>query len=112
LTKCFPGSSLSGKGDRPPSAAEIKLCNIHIRNELELVQPEIILTLGRLSANYFVDRRPLDQLVGKRFSFGAATVIPLPHPSGVSHWLNSRENRALLDDAIQLLANERERIEY
>jgi hypothetical protein len=30
-------------------------------------------------------------------------VIPLPHPSGVSRWLNDAENRLRLDQALGLI---------
>ena len=47
LTKCFPGASASGKGDRAPSAAEVALCRGHLDRELALVRPELVLALGR-----------------------------------------------------------------
>src|SRR5687768_4764836 len=51
LTKCFPGPAVSGgKGDRPPSAAEIALCARHLDREIGLVRPEIVVSLGRLAA--------------------------------------------------------------
>lgn len=103
LTKCFPGLSRSGKGDRAPSAAEVALCRPHLEGELELVRPEVILPLGRLAATYFVGNRPLAQLVGQVFTLEDALVVPLPHPSGVSRWLNTPAHRALLDQALAIL---------
>ncbi|HEX3721713.1 MAG TPA: uracil-DNA glycosylase family protein [Nitrolancea sp.] len=103
LTKCFPGVSPSGKGDRAPSPAEIALCRTHLERELALVRPELILPLGRLSITYFVGKRPLHELVGQLFRRGDAVILPLPHPSGVSHWLNDDANRALLDAALERL---------
>lgn len=41
VTKCFPGSSATGKGDRAPSPAEIHLCSDHLDAEINLVRPEI-----------------------------------------------------------------------
>lgn len=103
LTKCFPGPSRSGKGDRAPSAAEIALCRPHLEGELALVRPEVILALGRLAARSFVGNRPLDRLVGEAFPSGEAVVLPLPHPSGVSRWLNDPAHRALLGRALARL---------
>jgi len=103
LTKCFPGPSRSGKGDRAPSAREIALCRPHLEGEIALVRPEVILALGRLAATYFVGNRPLAELVGQAFTHGDAVVLLLPHPSGVSHWLNAPAHRALLDRALTLL---------
>lgn len=100
LTKCFPGSSATGNGDRAPSRHEIRLCLPHLERELELVRPALILPLGRLSISYFVGKAPLSDLVGHVHHRGDAYVVPLPHPSGVSRWLNQSEHRTLLDQAI------------
>lgn len=108
LTKCFPGPARSGKGDRPPSATEIALCRSHLEGELALVSPELILALGRLAAAALVGNRPLDQLVGQVFPLGTALVIPLPHPSGVSRWLNIPANQELLEQSLTHLATLRQ----
>ncbi|MGC4189784.1 MAG: uracil-DNA glycosylase family protein [Thermomicrobiales bacterium] len=117
LTKCFPGSATSGKGDRAPSAAEIRLCADHLAMEIALVQPEIVVTLGRLAAAALIPgarRLRLVDLVGNSFSvdlgFGKVPVVPLPHPSGVSRWRNDPQNWALTDrglDELCMLATER-----
>ncbi|MDP9471297.1 MAG: uracil-DNA glycosylase [Chloroflexota bacterium] len=109
LTKCFPGASASGKGDRAPSAAEIGFCRGHLERELALVRPEIVLALGRLAATALVGPAPLTELVGTvrdvERSGHRFLVLPLPHPSGVSRWLNDPANRARHQQALALLAD-------
>jgi uracil-DNA glycosylase family 4 len=116
LTKCFPGKAIQGKGDRPPSGAEIALCSDHLRMELQLVRPKVIVTLGKLAASRMIpgaNRQSLAALVGTiaavNLPHGPAAVVPLPHPSGVSRWLNDPANRARIDEGLALLARERER---
>lgn len=111
LTKCFPGKVAGGKGDRAPSAAERRLCAPWLDGEIALVQPEIIVTLGRLAAEALVPatkRLSLAEIVGRAWSadlgYGEVTIIPLPHPSGVSRWRNDPANAALVDRALELLA--------
>jgi len=111
LTKCFPGSSPNGKGDRAPSAREIAYCREHLERELALVRPEIIITLGRLAAVALLGNAALCDLVGTlrplaRTDF-SCSVLPLPHPSGVSRWLNDRANQQRHQQALGLLADER-----
>jgi uracil-DNA glycosylase family 4 len=112
LTKCFPGASASGKGDRAPSAAEIALCRGHLDAEIALVRPEVVLALGRLAATALVGSAPLAELVGTVREAERAgqrfTVVPLPHPSGVSRWLNEPQNRERHARALALLAGLRE----
>lgn len=118
LTKCFPGKATQGKGDRAPSRAEIALCNDHLEMEMALVRPEIIVTLGKMAASRIIpgaNRRALADLVGTvadvDLAHGMTIVVPLPHPSGVSRWLNDPANRARVDDGLALLADARERLE-
>ena len=111
LTKCFPGASGSGKGDRAPTAAEIALCRGHLDRQLALVRPELVLALGRLAATALVGPAPLADLVGTLRPAERAghrfLTLPLPHPSGVSRWLNDPVNRARHAAALALLAEER-----
>ncbi len=107
LTKCFPGKVAGSKGDRAPSAAERTLCAPWLTGELALVRPELIVTLGRLAAEALVPgarRLALGELVGTVWSvdlgWGEISVVPLPHPSGVSRWRNDPANRLLIDRAL------------
>lgn len=116
VTKCFPGKAIHGKGDRAPSTAEIELCSGHLVTELAMVRPEIIVTLGKLAATRLIPgarQRSLASLVGTISSvdldFGTTTIVPLPHPSGVSRWLNDPANRERVERGIMALAKERER---
>lgn len=113
LTKCFPGPATSGKGDRAPSAAEIRLCADHLATEIAFVRPEIVVTLGRLAAVALIPgarRLTLAELVGRSFAVdlgygeGDVPVVPLPHPSGVSRWRNDPANRELTDRGLAELA--------
>ncbi|MDQ4100426.1 MAG: uracil-DNA glycosylase [Chloroflexota bacterium] len=110
LTKCFPGKSTSGKGDRAPSAAEIALCRGHLEREVALVRPAVVVALGRVAATALVGPAPLTALVGTRrevkFAGHRFVVIPLPHSSGVSRWLNDPDNQALVERGLALLAAE------
>ena len=107
LTKCYPGSSRHGKGDRAPSGAEIALCRGHLDGELALVRPRVVLALGRLAATALLGPSPLAELVGTVREAERAgqrfLVVVLPHPSGVSRWLNEAANRARVGVALRRL---------
>ena len=111
VTRCFPGPSASGKGDRAPSPAEVTVCADHLDRELALVQPGLVVSLGLMAARRLGARGALGDLVGTRLEAERAgvryTLIPLPHPSGVSHFLNSEEGRAKLAAGLRLLSEER-----
>jgi uracil-DNA glycosylase family 4 len=107
VTKCFPGPGAGGKGDRMPSRAEVALCAVHLEREIALVRPEVVVTLGKLAANVLAGPGSLAKLVGSARECTVAgqtfTVIPFPHPSGVSRWLNGEPGRSCLQRAIATL---------
>ena len=106
ITKCFPGKATTGSGDRRPSPAEIALCAPWLEAELSLVRPAIIVLVGTLAIDRLWGPARLSDVVGrwKRSpALGGALLIPLPHPSGASRWLNDPANRARLGRGLRLL---------
>ena len=110
LTRCFPGKAASGHGDRPPSAAEIGLCRRFLDRELELLQPRLVLLVGKMAIDAFVGKRPLVETVGGVVERDGRLWLPLPHASGVSRWLNDPANRARLDRALAELSRLRQEL--
>jgi uracil-DNA glycosylase len=100
VTKCFPGRAAGGTGDRRPSQREIALCRPLLEAQLALLRPQAILLVGGLALERFFPRTPLVDLIGRRVERGGVALIPLPHPSGASRWLNVPAHRALLRDAL------------
>lgn len=110
ITKCFPGKGVGG-GDRRPSRAEVDLCRPHLDRQLALIEPDLVIAVGGLAHERFLPGRPLDRLVGRLFDlFGTEVstwkqarplLVPLPHPSGASRWLNAPENQVLLGRALR-----------
>ncbi len=103
VTRCYPGRSPSGSGDRVPAPREQELCAFWLEWELRLLRPELIVAVGGLAIRRLIGRRALDECIGRTFEFAGAAVVPLPHPSGVSRWLNSAANRGCLEEAIALV---------
>lgn len=106
VTRCFPGRSPSGRGDRTPSPPEQELCAFWRRWELELLRPQLIVAVGGLAIKWLLGRSSLADCVGERFDVGEATVVPLPHPSGRNTWLNSPANCDRLARALELIHEE------
>jgi uracil-DNA glycosylase len=107
LTRCFPGKAQNGKGDRRPSPAELALCRPFLQEELRLVRPRVVLAIGTMAIEHFLGRGSLDTLVGTIVEIDGRWILPLPHPSGVSRWLNDPVHQRLVDRALQVLAEAR-----
>jgi uracil-DNA glycosylase family 4 len=103
VTRCYPGRASSGGGDRTPKAREQELCELWREWELRLLRPRLIVAVGGLAIRRLLGFASLDTCIGERFELGDGIVVPLPHPSGVSRWLNLAENEARVDRALELI---------
>jgi uracil-DNA glycosylase len=103
MTKCDPGKHPKGNGDRKPSPAELALCRPFLLRELELVRPSAILLVGGLAIEAFLGPSRLEDVVGTALERNGVHLLPLPHPSGVSRWLNDPEHQVLLTQGLEHL---------
>ncbi len=110
VTRCYPGPHPSGRGDRVPSRPEQERCGAWLAAELRIIGPRILIPVGKLAIEKFLPPAPLEQLIGKvhevEHAGGHSRVIPLPHPSGASSWVNAPRHRTLLERALDLLEAE------
>jgi uracil-DNA glycosylase len=106
VTRCYPGRAPSGRGDRTPTPREQELCGFWREWELEIVRPELIVAVGGLAIKRLLGISGLASCIGCRYERDGVTVIPLPHPSGASSWLNLPANRELTARAAQLVRTE------
>jgi uracil-DNA glycosylase len=111
VTRCDPGRAPSGRGDRLPTRAEQALCARWRGHELRLLRPELVVTVGGLAAHLLLGLPRLTHAIGKSYLLDDAVVVPLPHPSGASGWLNDRANRARLGKALTHVRRELGRID-
>ncbi len=110
LTRCFPGPAPRGKGDRRPSPAEVRLCAPFLEAELRLLQPRLVVLVGKMAIERFLGPCRLEEVVGTLVERDGRLYLPLPHSSGVSRWLNDPAHQALVERAIMLLAECRARL--
>jgi uracil-DNA glycosylase len=106
LMRCFPGRLPSGAGDRPPPARAVRNCASWLDAELALLRPRVVIAVGQLAIRRFLGPGSLEDRVGRTFGTDPV-VIPLPHPSGQSRWLNDLANRDRLAAALAALGDQR-----
>jgi uracil-DNA glycosylase len=113
-TTCFPGRRPGGTGDRRPSPREVAACSPWRDAAMRLVDPALVIPVGALGLSLFLPGR-LDEWVGRAVlpdggdapgpprDTTARVLVPLPHPSGQSRWLNDRARAARLEGALERL---------
>jgi len=108
VVRCFPGK-ISGGGDRVPSADECALWRGFVAREVEILQPRLVIPVGRLAIQEVLGHEgPIAAVVGRaartQFHGVDVDVIPLPHPSGASTWFKMEPGRTLLEEALARVA--------
>jgi uracil-DNA glycosylase len=111
VTKCYPGRSSSGSGDRVPTRVEQNFCRPYLDHEITLIDPALIIPIGRLAIGlYYPKSVPLDRIIGTQKQIDGHWCVPLPHPSGASRWHQEEKNRVLIQKAIKLIQEHQDRI--
>ncbi len=85
LVKCRPPNN------RDPKPAELEACKPHLDRQLELLHPQLILTLGRFAMARWLPGRKISTVHGQVFAIGRIGVVPLLHPGAALHQPRYRE---------------------
>ncbi len=106
VCRCFPGKNPKG-GDRVPNNEEISNCSQWLQAEFELLQPKLVIPVGKLAIAQYLEVKKMADVVGQSFEcsiYGQSTcLIPLPHPSGASTWHRTEPGMTLLQEALSLI---------
>ncbi|HIQ15185.1 MAG TPA: uracil-DNA glycosylase [Leucothrix sp.] len=108
VCRCFPGKNPKSSGDRVPDKVEIANCKQWLEQEYQILQPKLIIPIGKLAISRYLNVNKLVDVVGQQFVIDTPDLqidcIPLPHPSGLSTWFNMEPGKTLLQDALTLIA--------
>jgi len=86
--------------NRDPKASEKEAFWPYLLKQLEIIQPKVVITLGRHSMGYFLTKAVIGEVHGQphKVTFGnqTLTVIPLYHPAAALY--NGSLRQTLIDD--------------
>ena len=80
VVKCRP------PGNREPKPDEIEACKGYLDEQISLIKPKIICTLGNVASAYLLQKfgfqfQPMVRIHGKVFEVNQLKIIPLYHPA-------------------------------
>ena len=79
VIKCRP------PGNRDPLPAEIHACRKYLDQQIRLLDPPVIVTLGRFSMARFMPGAVISRVHGKPQQWGKRTIFPMYHPAAALH---------------------------
>jgi uracil-DNA glycosylase family 4 len=100
IAKCFPGKKRGGGGDAEPPPFAIQACQVHLKAEIELIKPEVIMAVGAVAMRFFGIKGGVNQNSGRAFDTPWGKVIPVLHPAGLMRVPRNASNLATQVHAI------------
>lgn len=79
VVKCRPPQN------RDPLPDEIEACRPYLERQIELIQPKMIVTLGRHSMSLFLSEAKISEVHGKPSKMGGIVYYPIYHPAAGLH---------------------------
>lgn len=79
VVKCRPPSN------RDPLPDEIQACSMYLERQVAVINPEVIVTLGRFSMSKYFPGERISRIHGQAKRFGNRLVVPMYHPAAGLH---------------------------
>ncbi len=79
VVKCRP------PGNRDPAPEELKTCSPYLDQQLQVINPKVIVTLGRFSMARFFPHAKISEIHGQPVQVKGMLVVPFYHPAAALH---------------------------
>jgi DNA polymerase len=96
VIKCRPPSN------RDPEIEELDACNAFLDEQITVINPKIIVTLGRFSMGKFIENGKISYIHGHPRMIDGRLIMPMYHPAAALH--QPALKQAIIDDFSKLPA--------
>jgi DNA polymerase len=79
VVKCRPPNN------RDPQPEELAACQGYLDRQIELINPKVIVTLGRYSMVHFLPGASISKIHGQPHRLGNRLIVPMFHPAAALH---------------------------
>lgn len=104
VLKCRPDTPGQMTGNRKPTADEMKTCLPYLLSQIELIQPQVIVTLGATAIEGLLGLTvAISKLRGRFQTFRGLSIMPTYHPSYLLRNPALSVKREVWEDMLQVL---------
>jgi DNA polymerase len=79
VVKCRP------PGNRDPMPEELEACRLYLERQIQVINPKVIVTLGRFSMANFLPNAKISSVHGQAMKVKGRLVIAMYHPAAALH---------------------------
>jgi len=99
VVKCRP------PGNRDPAPEELLACSQYLDQQVQVINPKVIVTLGRFSMARYIPHSKISEIHGQAIQVKGKLVVPFYHPAAALHRTSLRttveEDFSKLPDSIK-----------
>src|SRR6266853_6536139 len=104
ILKCRPDMPPSASGNRPPTAREMETCLPYLIEQIEIIEPQILVALGVTAVEGLLKvREPMGKMRGRWHSYNDIPLMITYHPSYLLRNQSPSEKRKVWEDMLQVL---------
>jgi uracil-DNA glycosylase len=104
ILKCRPDMPRGSSGNRPPTPVEMQTCRPYLMEQLDIIQPKVLVALGAVAVEGLLGTRgPMRELRGRWHSYSGTPLMITYHPAYLLRNQSPSEKRKVWEDMLLVL---------
>jgi DNA polymerase len=104
VLKCRPDTPSGTFGNRAPTPAEMQTCRPYLVEQIEIIQPKVLVALGAVAVEGLLGMRsPMRELRGRWHAYNSIPLMITYHPAYLLRNQAPSEKRKVWEDMLQVL---------
>lgn len=104
ILKCRPDMPAGSFGNRPPTPTEMQTCRPYLMEQIEIIQPDVLVALGAVAVEGLLGTRgPMRELRGRWHTYNGIPLMITYHPAYLLRNQAPSEKRKVWEDMLQVL---------
>jgi uracil-DNA glycosylase len=104
ILKCRPDTSPGSFGNRPPTPMEMQTCRPYLVEQIEIIQPTVLVALGAVAVEGLLGTRAtMRELRGRWHTYSGIPLMITYHPAYLLRNQAPSEKRKVWEDMLQVL---------
>jgi uracil-DNA glycosylase family 4 len=104
ILKCRPDTPRGSFGNRPPTPKEMQTCRPYLVEQIEIIQPTVLVALGAVAVEGLLGRRgTMRELRGRWHTYNDIPLMITYHPAYLLRNQAPSEKRKVWEDMLQVL---------
>jgi DNA polymerase len=104
ILKCRPDTAPGSFGNRPPTPAEMQTCRPYLMEQIDIIQPSVLVALGAVAVEGLLGMRgTMRELRGRWHTYNNIPLMITYHPAYLLRNQSPSEKRKVWEDMLQVL---------